>query len=93
MAPLVNSALPLPCLAPAPSPQSEAQTALVKASLADVRQLDEECADLQAAAAERQKAIRVAVSQRDAAVRFLNQRLKRQGRGAADALPLLPIEG
>jgi hypothetical protein len=74
--------LSLPLLA-CPAPQSEAQTALVKASLVYVRQLDEECADLHAAAAERQKAIRAAVSQRDAAVRFLNQRLKRQGRGGA----------
>ena len=43
--------------------------------------LEEECADLQVAAAERQKAIWAAVLQRDAAVRSLNQRLNRQGGG------------
>ncbi|PRW58036.1 coiled-coil domain-containing 146-like [Chlorella sorokiniana] len=53
------------------------QEALVAASLADVRQLEEDTAALRVAAVERDTAIRGTMSQRDAAVRFLNQRLQR----------------
>ncbi|KAL4436789.1 hypothetical protein ABPG75_003928 [Micractinium tetrahymenae] len=56
---------------------TEVQSSLVKASLADVKQLDEESAALRAAVEERDKAILAATSQRDQAVRFLNQRLHR----------------
>lgn len=62
------------------------QSSLLKAALADARQLDEESAALRAAGQERDKAIRAATSQRDGAVRFLNQQLHRwgtQGQGGA----------
>lgn len=52
------------------------QSALVEASLADVRQLEQEAAALKAACLERDAAIRAAASQRDATRRALNQRLQ-----------------
>ena len=70
----------LPCL-PVSRLQTEVQAALVKASMADVRQRDEECAAVKEAAAERDTAIRAATSRRDAAARFLNQRLQRWAGG------------
>lgn len=70
------AALCLPCF-PRADLQTGVQSALVEASLGDVRQLEQEAAALKAACLERDAAIRAAASQRDATRRALNQRLQK----------------